>query len=89
MIDCMEGGAIMLVPLWADELQPTPSSTQWVLQRRRLQSFRSRVDLQPKAAQVILLVGSVVSIMEGPATGIEMGSRSSELGKVEGERGGC
>lgn len=79
----------MLVPLWADELQPIPSSTQWVLQRWRLQSFRSRVDLQPKAAQAILLLGSVASIIEGPATGLKMGSRSSEPGKVEGERGGC
>lgn len=79
----------MLVPLWADELQPTPSSTQCVLQRHRLQSFRSRVDLQPNAAQVILLGGSVASRTEGPATGLEMGSRSSEPGKVEGEGGGC
>ena len=85
-----EGGAIIPAGLWAGEVQPIPSSTQWDLQRWQLQSRRRRIDLQPIAAQVTLLlrVGAGI-IVAGAATGLEIGSRSSEPGKEPGETGGC
>ena len=47
--------------LCAGDLQPSPSSMQWVLQRKRVQSRRRRVDLQPGAEHMALPTGAVAA----------------------------
>lgn len=74
--------------LCADDRQPPPSSMQWVLQRKRVQSRRRRVDLQPGAEHTALPVGAAKTTSRAVlvAEGLEIGSRSSEPGR--GDVGG-
>jgi hypothetical protein len=83
-INCV--GARIVDGLWAGEVQPVPSSIQWVFHRWWLQSLLRRVELQPKAAQAALVVGAgAITIGVEAAAGLEIGSRSSEPGTLVGE----
>jgi len=43
------------------DLQPSPSSMQWVLQKKRIQSRHRQVDLQPRAEHMALSAGAVAT----------------------------
>src|SRR6266542_6285805 len=76
--------------LCTDDQQPSPSSMQWVLQQKWVQSHCRRVDLQPRAEHTALPVGAIAIKTTSRAVlvaeGLEIGSRSSEPGR--GDAGG-